>query len=137
MNKRKTLDADGECCLCGLPYELGGNNPAPLATEGRCCEPCAEVVTSARLTPRDFLAGFVRAHEAVTRMRTKGDRVIAMAVICAWSGPPLMIEKKALLARMMEVLGPVALAQAETDAKTSEKENPAPKSSAGNGPGNV
>ena len=33
------------CCLCGLPYERIGNNPAPLAQKGRCCDACNEIVT--------------------------------------------------------------------------------------------
>lgn len=28
------------CCLCGALVLGGGNNPAPLADEGRCCDRC-------------------------------------------------------------------------------------------------
>lgn len=36
------------CCLCGAEFEGYGNNPAPLASEGRCCDACNEKVVSAR-----------------------------------------------------------------------------------------
>lgn len=30
----------GDCCLCSGMYEMYGNNPEPLAEEGRCCNKC-------------------------------------------------------------------------------------------------
>ena len=37
-----------KCCLCGEEFGGYGNNPAPLAEEGRCCDRCNEKVVSAR-----------------------------------------------------------------------------------------
>ena len=28
------------CCLCGKKVKEWGNNPAPLAENGRCCDKC-------------------------------------------------------------------------------------------------
>lgn len=38
------------CCICGLKMQGYGNNPAPVATGGRCCDDCnASVVIPERL----------------------------------------------------------------------------------------
>ena len=43
------------CVLCDKEIEMnaygwaGGNNPEPLASEGRCCDPCNTDVIIARL----------------------------------------------------------------------------------------
>ena len=29
-----------KCCLCGMPIEGWGNNPAPIRERGRCCDDC-------------------------------------------------------------------------------------------------
>jgi len=29
-----------KCCLCGKKFEGWGNNPAPLAKKGECCDDC-------------------------------------------------------------------------------------------------
>lgn len=37
----ETASITGEqCCLCGAPVGQYGNNPWPLAEEGRCCDTC-------------------------------------------------------------------------------------------------
>lgn len=38
-----------KCVLCGCELEGYGNNPYPLATEGRCCDVCDMRVVEARL----------------------------------------------------------------------------------------
>lgn len=38
------------CCLCNKSCEcIFGNNPAPLAREGRCCNECNQKVIEARI----------------------------------------------------------------------------------------
>ena len=38
------------CCLCDKSCEcIFGNNPAPLATTGRCCNECNQKVIEARI----------------------------------------------------------------------------------------
>ena len=38
------------CIICGKEFEGWGNNPDPVATEGRCCDKCNDnVVLPARL----------------------------------------------------------------------------------------
>lgn len=37
------------CVLCGQPIIGYGNNPWPLAEEGRCCDECNELVIMARI----------------------------------------------------------------------------------------
>ena len=39
---------DKKCCLCGCDYDEFGNNPFPLANEGKCCDTCNEQVVMAR-----------------------------------------------------------------------------------------
>ena len=31
-----------KCCVCGKTFVGFGNNPAPIAHEGRCCDKCNE-----------------------------------------------------------------------------------------------
>ena len=39
-----------KCCICGEKLEGYGNNPAPLAEKGRCCDRCnLEKVLPARM----------------------------------------------------------------------------------------
>jgi len=33
-----------KCCICGNYFEGYGNNPAPVKTEGRCCNFCDDTV---------------------------------------------------------------------------------------------
>ena len=40
---------DKKCCLCGCDYDEFGNNPFPLANEGKCCDTCNQEVIKARL----------------------------------------------------------------------------------------
>ena len=80
------------CCLCGLPYERIGNNPAPLAEKGRCCDACNEVVIEARMFPADMMGAIDRVAGAMAR---KCDT--AVAVICALRGPPMLAQKKQAL----------------------------------------
>lgn len=37
------------CCLCGAYIRGFGNNPDPLAMEGRCCDDCNIKVIEARM----------------------------------------------------------------------------------------
>lgn len=38
------------CCICGKVFEGWGNNPYPMAEEGRCCDECNDTyVIPARL----------------------------------------------------------------------------------------
>lgn len=40
-----------KCCICGGEVEGHGNNPAPVKSEGRCCNTCnLTKVIPARLT---------------------------------------------------------------------------------------
>ena len=48
-----------KCCMCGKGCEGFGNNPAPLKTEGRCCDECNTKVAMAR-----FAASKERGGEA-------------------------------------------------------------------------
>tara|TARA_R100001510_G_scaffold12367_1_gene9628 strand:- start:16426 stop:16581 length:156 start_codon:yes stop_codon:yes gene_type:complete len=38
------------CVLCGSLFVGYGNNPAPLADKGRCCDACNALVVWARLS---------------------------------------------------------------------------------------
>ena len=38
-----------KCVLCGCELEGYGNNPYPLATEGRCCDSCDMQVVAERM----------------------------------------------------------------------------------------
>lgn len=42
-------DNTKRCVLCGCELEGYGNNPYPLATEGRCCDSCDMQVVAARM----------------------------------------------------------------------------------------
>ena len=58
---------DKKCCLCGCDYDEFGNNPFPLATEGKCCDKCnQEKVIKAR-----FKAMF-EEHEESNIVKGKG-----------------------------------------------------------------
>lgn len=38
------------CCICGKQFEGYGNNPAPVKSEGECCDNCNfSVVLPARI----------------------------------------------------------------------------------------
>lgn len=43
------MEEKGICVLCGKEYDDYGNNPWPLADEGRCCHDCNELVIEARV----------------------------------------------------------------------------------------
>jgi len=48
--KKPTKVPNPTCILCGYPCENEyGNNPAPLADHGRCCNKCNDSVIEARL----------------------------------------------------------------------------------------
>jgi hypothetical protein len=97
MPKRKP---DPACCLCGLPYERIGNNPAPLHMEGRCCDACNEIVTEARIDPKRIAAELERVEAALGHMRatpTTKRGWLAVAAICASRGPVLWAKHKAEL----------------------------------------
>ena len=49
--KRKAKDYT--CCFCGEHKTDIGNNPAPLKTEGRCCNKCNSKVLEARRAKYD------------------------------------------------------------------------------------
>ena len=90
---------DPNCCLCGLPYERIGNNPAPLAQSGRCCDACNEVVTEARINPAAILAEIERVTSAMARVVIDGGpHQMARTAICASRGPGLLVEKQRQLA---------------------------------------
>jgi hypothetical protein len=91
MPKRKP---DPNCCLCGLPYERIGNNPAPLAQKGRCCDACNEVVIGARIDPKGALAEVSRIEAALLRINSAPLREIAIAAMCAAHGPDLWAMRK-------------------------------------------
>jgi hypothetical protein len=76
------------CCLCGLPYERIGNNPAPIG-QGRCCDACNEIVTESRIDMSRFLAELDRVEDAMLRIGPSNLRRAAIAAICASRGPVL------------------------------------------------
>ena len=79
------------CCLCGAKLEGRGNNPAPLAAEGVCCDECnAAKVLPARMAAakaeerRAKAAEYYKAHgdklrEASRRSHAKRRAEIAAA----------------------------------------------------------
>lgn len=79
------------CCLCGAKVEGHGNNPAPLAAEGVCCDECnAAKVLPARMAAakaderRAKAAEYYKAHgdklrEASRRSHAKRRAEIAEA----------------------------------------------------------
>ena len=91
------------CCLCGLTYQRTGNNPAPLAESGRCCDYCNEVVTEARIDPAGMREEIMRVAHAI--MRKLGDpRAMAIAAICASRGPGLLVERRVQTKRVRELI---------------------------------
>jgi hypothetical protein len=88
-----TKPRDPNCCLCGLPYERIGNNPAPLSMRkgDRCCDACNEVVVGARIDMKDFTELYERVEQAMLRMPKRP----IVAAICAAYGPDLWAQKKA------------------------------------------
>jgi hypothetical protein len=96
-----TKPRDPNCCLCGLPYERIGNNPAPLAEKGRCCDACDQVVVGARIDIKGFVAEYERVRQAMLRMPHRA----VMAAICAAHGPDLLAmrnEERAKLHALIE-----------------------------------
>jgi hypothetical protein len=98
MTKLRDLD----CCLCGLPYERIGNNPAPLSMKprDRCCDACNEVAICARID----MDGFVELYERIEQAMLRRPNRAAMAAVCAAIGPPLLAERKAATAKLMEMV---------------------------------
>lgn len=82
------------CCLCGLPYERIGNNPAPIALSGRCCDACAQVVIEARIDPAGFMFELERVEDAMMRVGPDQLRQAALAAICASRGPVLWAQRQ-------------------------------------------
>ena len=99
MPKRKT---DPACCVCGLPYERIGNNPAPLAQSGRCCDACNEIVIQARIDPAKLGEEVARVEAAMLRKVKGGPRAAALAAICASRGPDLWAAHTAELEKLRE-----------------------------------
>jgi hypothetical protein len=99
---------DPTCCLCGLPYERIGNNPAPLYMgEGRCCDACNEVVIEARLDPGAILREIERVANAMARVAIDGGpHQMARTAICASRGPGLWAAHKAVLMQLREAHAP-------------------------------
>ena len=94
---------DPACCLCGLPYERIGNNPAPLnQTSRRCCDACNEIVTEARIDPKKVLDEIARVEEALIRTVALPLRASAIAAICASRGPGLWAAHKAALEQVRQ-----------------------------------
>jgi hypothetical protein len=107
-----TKPRDPNCCLCGLPYERIGNNPAPLITSAaRCCDACDEVVIEARIHPATILAEQDRVAEALAywleigsfELPVTATRHMALAAICASRGPGLLAEKQRQFAKLREI----------------------------------
>ena len=90
------------CCLCGLPYERIGNNPAPLAEKGRCCDACNEIVTQARINPARIRDEIERITSAMLRIGPDQLHQAALAAICASRGPDLWAAHKRMLERLRE-----------------------------------
>jgi hypothetical protein len=95
---------DHDCCLCGLPYQRLGNSPSPLAREGRCCDPCDQVVTEARIDPAGLMAELERVEDAMLRMGPDQLRQAALAAICASRGPVLWARRLHERAQLMEMI---------------------------------
>ena len=91
---------DPNCCLCGLPYERIGNNPAPLllAKGARCCDACNEVVILARMDMKGFVAEYERVLATLVYWLDVGSLELpnealahmVKAAICASRGPGLL-----------------------------------------------
>ena len=88
------------CCLCGAPYERIGNNPAPLAQHGRCCDACNELVIEARIDPARIMDEIERVSDAILRMPHDDLHAITIAAICTSRGPVLRAEKERLRAQL-------------------------------------
>ena len=87
-----------DCCLCGLPYERIGNNPAPLSLKGRCCDACNEVVIMARIDPARLGEEIKRVAAALERTEDAYHwEEAAIAAICASRGPVLLAEKQRVM----------------------------------------
>ena len=43
------MDKDNDCVFCGDDVGEYGNNPAPLADEGKCCDTCNGKVVAYRI----------------------------------------------------------------------------------------
>ena len=95
---------DPTCCLCGLPYERIGNNPAPLALKGRCCDACNEVVTQARINPARIMDEIERITSAMLRIGPDQLHRAALAAICASRGPGLLVEKQIQFKQLRELI---------------------------------
>jgi hypothetical protein len=94
---------DCTCCLCGLPYDRIGNNPAPLAQSGRCCDACNEVVTEARISMPTIVAEIERVEAAM--LSTNGMmRQCAVAAICASRGPVLWVQRQHERAQLVAMI---------------------------------
>jgi hypothetical protein len=91
---------NGACRLCGLPYTRWGNNPAPLASTGRCCDACDEIVIEARIDPARVMDEIERVSDAILRMPHDDLHAIVIAAICASRGPGLLAEKQRLMAQL-------------------------------------
>ena len=98
------MDERINCCLCGLPCERLGNNPAPLAREGRCCNACDEVVIQARINPARMGEEIQRVSAAILRKPYDDLHQITLAAICASRGPDLLAEKQRQLAQLLAQL---------------------------------
>ena len=85
---------DRACCLCGLPYERIGNNPAPLSLRGRCCDACNQVVTEARIDPAGLAFELERVEDAMLRVGPDQLHQAALAAICASRGPVLWADRQ-------------------------------------------
>ena len=92
---------DRACCLCGLPYQRIGNNPAPLSLRGRCCDACNEVVTQARIDPMGMAKELERVTSAILTKPHDNLHQIALAAICASRGPFLWAQRSRERAQLM------------------------------------
>jgi len=95
---------DRTCRLCGLPYERIGNNPAPLATSGRCCDACNEVVIETRIDPAGLRLELERVTDAMLRIGPDQLQQAALAAICASRGPVLWAQRQRERAQLMAMI---------------------------------
>ena len=95
---------DRACCLCGLPYDRIGNNPAPLAQRGRCCDACDQVVIEARINPARIMDEIERVSSAIFLAPHDDLHAITIAAICASRGPVLWAQRQHERAQLMKMI---------------------------------
>lgn len=83
------MEERGVCVLCGKEYDNYGNNPEPLAHEGRCCRECNEKVIDERVRRMKEMHTGGRTEEAsdgpVIKLNVVAATKIGMAAYMALS----------------------------------------------------